>query len=89
MQKVTITDVARKSGYGVGTVSRVISGDKSVKDSTRDKINKVIADLHYVPNVTMKHFAYSHHDIETNRLIPVELGHSVAADLCCRSQLFF
>ena len=51
MQKVTITDVARESGYGVGTVSRVISGDKSVKDSTRDKINKVIADLHYVPNV--------------------------------------
>lgn len=51
MAKVTINDVAKKSGYGLGTVSRVISGDKSVKDSTREKILKTIEELHYVPNV--------------------------------------
>ena len=50
-KKVTITDVAKESGFGVGTVSRVLSGDKSVKDSTRAKIMKVIADLDYIPNV--------------------------------------
>ena len=51
MKKVTITDVARLSGFGVATVSRVIHGDKSVKKTTRDAINKVIEDLHYTPNV--------------------------------------
>ena len=51
MSRVSITDVAKASGYGVGTVSRVLSGDKSVKPSTREKINKVIEDLHYVRNV--------------------------------------
>ena len=49
--KVTINDVAKKSGYGIGTVSRVISGESSVKESTRKKILKVIDELHYVPNV--------------------------------------
>ena len=51
MKKVTITDVARLSGFGVATVSRVIHGDKSVKKSTRDAINKVIEDLHYTPDI--------------------------------------
>ena len=51
MSKVTITDVARVSGYGVGTVSRVIRGDKSVKKETREKILKVIKELNYTPNV--------------------------------------
>ena len=51
MREVSIKDVATKSGYGVGTVSRVLSGDKSVKDSTREKILKTIDELHYVRNV--------------------------------------
>ncbi len=51
MEKVTIIDVARVSGYGVGTVSRVTRGDKSVKPETREKILKVIDELHYTPNV--------------------------------------
>lgn len=51
MSKVTITDVAKVSGFGVGTVSRVIRGDKSVKEETRKKILKVIENLQYTPNV--------------------------------------
>lgn len=51
MSKVTITDVAKASGFGVGTVSRVLRGDKSVKEATRKKILKVIDELHYTPNV--------------------------------------
>lgn len=50
--KVTILDVAKASGYGVGTVSRVLSGEASVKESTRQKILKVIEELNYTPNVT-------------------------------------
>ena len=48
---VTINDVARASGFGIGTVSRVLSGDKSVKPATRERINQVIEELHYVRNV--------------------------------------
>lgn len=51
-KKVTILDVAKASGYGVGTVSRVLSGEASVKESTRQKILKVIDELNYTPNVT-------------------------------------
>ena len=51
MSKITILDVAKKSGFAVGTVSRVLSNDISVKDSTRQKILKVIDELHYTPNV--------------------------------------
>lgn len=51
MKPASITDVAKASGFGVGTVSRVLSGDKSVKDSTRAKIMKTIEELHYVRNI--------------------------------------
>lgn len=51
MAKVTISDVAKKSGYGLGTVSRVLRGDKSVKASTREKILNAIEELNYTPNV--------------------------------------
>ena len=50
-KQVTILDVANKSGYGVGTVSRVISGDPHVKASTRKKIEEVIKELNFTPNV--------------------------------------
>lgn len=49
--RVTIADVAKKSGFGVGTVSRVLSGDKSVRESTRKTILKTIDELHFVRNV--------------------------------------
>ena len=50
-KKATILDVVNKSGYGLGTVSRVISGDKHVRESTRQKIQKVIDELNFTPNV--------------------------------------
>ena len=62
-KKVTINDVVRESGYGLGTVSRVISGDKSVKESTRKKIQAVIDELHYVPNVNGARLRKKHSDV--------------------------
>ena len=62
-KKVTINDVVRESGYGLGTVSRVISGDKSVKESTRKKIQSVIDELHYVPNVNGARLRKKHSDV--------------------------
>ena len=62
-KKVTINDVVQKSGYGLGTVSRVISGDKSVKESTREKILKVIEELNYVPNVNGARLRKKHSNV--------------------------
>ena len=46
----TIKDVAIYAGVGVGTVSRVINGEKAVNEETRALILKAIEELNYIPN---------------------------------------
>ena len=46
---VTMKDVARLAGVGVGTVSRVVNGIK-VKDSTFEKVQTAIEELNYQPD---------------------------------------
>lgn len=43
-------DVAALAGVGVGTVSRVINGNPSVKESTLKKVEAAIKELNYTPN---------------------------------------
>ncbi|MEP1445242.1 MAG: LacI family DNA-binding transcriptional regulator [Paraglaciecola sp.] len=51
MQKrSTINDVARLSGVSKRTVSRVINGATNVSQTTREKINSVIAELQFSPD---------------------------------------
>ena len=47
---VTIKEVAKYAGVGVGTVSRVINGEKGVNDETRALILNAIKELNYSPN---------------------------------------
>lgn len=47
---MTIKDIARLSGCGIGTVSRVINKQPGVSDKTREKILKVIEASNYEPN---------------------------------------
>ncbi|MGD2177654.1 MAG: LacI family DNA-binding transcriptional regulator [Anaerolineae bacterium] len=47
---MTISDVARKAGVGVGTVSRVLNNSPRVSDATRKKVLRVMHELDYVPN---------------------------------------
>ena len=49
--KVTIADVAEKAGVSIATVSRVINGNYPVKETTREKVQKVIDHLQFEPNV--------------------------------------
>ena len=46
----TIKDVARLAGVGVGTASRVISGNGSVAPATAERVRKVVAQLKFRPS---------------------------------------
>lgn len=48
--KPTINDVARLSGVSKKTVSRVINRSPLLNETTREKVEAVIAELGYVPN---------------------------------------
>jgi len=47
---VTIYDVARKAGVGIGTVSRVLNNSPQISSKTRERVIKVIKDLKYQPH---------------------------------------
>jgi LacI family transcriptional regulator len=53
----TIADVARESGFSPMTVSRVMNGDKNVKDSTRDVVMAAVGKLNYSPNLAARTLA--------------------------------
>jgi len=46
----TIRDVAREANVGVGTVSRVLNNNPSVRDETREKVLATIKALNFTPN---------------------------------------
>lgn len=46
----SIKDVARSAGVGLGTVSRVLNNTGYVAQETRDKIEKAMQELNYIPN---------------------------------------
>ena len=47
---MNIRDIARLSGVGVSTVSRVLNNHPDVKESTREKVLEVIKESNYIPN---------------------------------------
>ncbi|CEP78868.1 MAG: LacI family DNA-binding transcriptional regulator [Defluviitoga tunisiensis] len=50
MSRITIKDVAKEANVSVGTVSRVINGEKNVSKENVQKVLKAIETLGYVPN---------------------------------------
>jgi LacI family transcriptional regulator len=49
MSRATISDVARKAGVGIATVSRVLNNAPFVKETTARSVRKVIAEMGYAP----------------------------------------
>ncbi len=49
-----IRDIARISGYSLGTVSRVINGHPNVSDRARERVLEVVAEQGYEPNPNAK-----------------------------------
>ena len=54
---ITIYDVAREAGVSMATVSRVVNGNPNVKESTRQRVLKVVEELDYRPNAIARGLA--------------------------------
>ena len=59
MNQIKIYDVAGAAGVSLATVSRVLNHPEKVKPATREKIEKIIKDLGYKPNLNAKGLASS------------------------------
>ena len=57
---MTIKDIARLSGYAVGTVSRVLNGSPNVSDEARAKVMAVVQEHHFTLNNNAKHLKQQH-----------------------------
>lgn len=55
--RLTIKDVARTAGVSTQTVSRVLNDRPDVSKSTRVRVQKVISDLGYAPNVFARYLS--------------------------------
>ena len=51
---MTIRDIARRCGVSVSTVSRVLNDHPDVSAANRDKVLRVVRELHYVPNTSAR-----------------------------------
>ncbi|MDX7986954.1 LacI family transcriptional regulator [Xenorhabdus sp. 12] len=56
---VTLEDVAAYAGVSRATVSRVVNGDKKVREATREKVERAIVELGYRPNLAARELASS------------------------------
>ena len=56
-ETITIYDVAREAGVSMATVSRVVNGNKNVKENTTKKVLEVIDRLDYRPNAVARGLA--------------------------------
>jgi LacI family transcriptional regulator len=51
---VSIIEVAKRAGVSIATVSRVVTNSAYVEAPTREKVEKAIKELNYVPNLLAK-----------------------------------
>ncbi|MDE6398689.1 MAG: LacI family transcriptional regulator, partial [Clostridiales bacterium] len=57
---VTIYDIAQKSGFAVGTVSKALNNYYGVNDTTRKKIIEVAQKMGYTPNANARALKAKH-----------------------------
>ena len=52
-QNYTIKDIARMAGVSAGTVDRVLHNRGDVSPKSKAKVQKVLDEIHYQPNVCL------------------------------------
>ena len=77
MRRVTIAEIARRSGVSKGAVSYVLNNRPGVSDATRERVLRIAAELEWVPNRAARVLSGSRTD--TIGLVvtrtPATLGH--------------
>lgn len=79
MNQIKIYDVAGAAGVSLATVSRVLNHPEKVKPATRDKIEKIIKELGYKPNLNAKGLASN--KSTTVAIVVPELARSSIAEI--------
>lgn len=74
MKKTTIRDIAKKSGVGVGTVSRVLNNNKSVAKETRERVVEVMRQMEYQPSATAVRLARRSKNAPTIGILLPDIG---------------
>jgi LacI family transcriptional regulator len=85
--KATITDVAKKAGVSMKTVSRVLNNEPNVAEKTRSHVKAIAAELRYSPNLAARGLATSksylialiYDNVSPNYISHIQLG---AIDAC-------
>lgn len=57
MPRATIFDVAKLAGVSIKTVSRVVNREPNVRESTRERVEKAVAELGYRPDQSARNLA--------------------------------
>lgn len=57
LHRATIDDVAELAGVSIKTVSRVVNNEPNVREATRAKVERAIAELNYRPNLSARNLA--------------------------------
>jgi len=55
--RATIDDVAELAGVSIKTVSRVVNKEPNVREATRAKVERAVAELNYRPNLSARNLA--------------------------------
>lgn len=58
-EKIRIKDIAEKAGVSVGTVDRVLHERPNVSKEAREKVEKVLKEINYQPNMYASALAYN------------------------------
>lgn len=58
-ERIRIKDIALKAGVSVGTVDRVLHKRPNVSEKVREKVEKVLKEQNYEPNMYASALAYN------------------------------
>lgn len=61
----TINDIAKETGFGIGTISRVLNGEKNVSEETKKTILEAIKKLNYKPNRIARKLVKGNYGLKT------------------------